>query len=74
MDFEFDIDVNGPNLAKCDAVVNETMNLFWNNKGGDGSSHFFRTSVIEKIKHYNGDSEVLCRILNKKNNLPFMIK
>ena len=72
MDFEFEIAVNGPNLAKCDGDVNEAMNLFWNNKGGDGSWNFFGASVIEKLKHCYGDSEVLHRILNKKNNLPFI--
>ena len=51
-------------------VIN--CNLFWKNKGGDGSWHFFRTSVIDKLKDYYGDSEVLHRILNKKSNLPFM--
>ena len=39
---------------------------------GDGGWHFFITSVIENLKHYDGDSEVIYRILNKKNNLPFM--
>ena len=47
-------------------------NLFWNNKGWDVRWHFFRTSVIDKLKDYDGDSEVLHRILNQKNNLPFI--
>ena len=55
--------IHRPNLAKCDALVNEAMNLLWNKKGGDGRWHFFGTSVIEEIKHYDGDSEVLHRIL-----------
>ena len=55
--------IHRPNLAKCDALVNKAMNLVWNNKGGDGRWHFFGTSVIEKIKHYDGDSEVLHSIL-----------
>ena len=55
--------IHRPNLAKCDALVNEAMNLFLNNKGGDARWHFFGTSVIKKIKHYDGDSEVLHRIL-----------
>ena len=44
------------NLAKCDALVNEAMNLFWNSKGGDGRWHFFGTSVIEKIRGSSQDS------------------
>ena len=66
MDFEFEIAVNRPNIAKCYAVVNEAMNLLWNNEGCDGSWHFFGTSVIEKIKYNDGDSEVLHRVLNNK--------
>ena len=71
-DLEFEIAINGPNLDKSDVVVNEAMNLFWNNKGGDESWYFLGTSVIEKLKHYDGDSEVLHRILKKKNNMPFI--
>ena len=42
--------IQSPNLAKWDAVVHEAMNLFWNNKGGDGDGN----SVIEKTKHKIG--------------------
>ena len=59
--------LDGPNLDICDVAVNEAMNLFWNNKGGDRSWHFFGTSDNKKLKHYDGDSEVLHKILNKKN-------
>ena len=71
-DFKFEIVINGPNLCKCDVVVNEAMNLFWNNKGGAGSLELLRNFIIEKFKYYDGDSEVLYRILNKENNMPFM--
>ena len=63
---EFEIAVNGPNLAKCDDVVNEAMNMFWHDKEVDGSWHFVGTSVLEKLKHNDKDLEVHQRILNKK--------
>ena len=49
--------INGPELYKFVVVINEAMNLFLKNKGGYGSWHFLETSVIEKFKHYDGDSE-----------------
>ena len=65
---EFEIATNGPNIANCDGVVKEAMDNYW--KGG--AWHFFRTSVIEKVKTYKGNSEVMDRMMNKQNNLPFM--
>ena len=67
---EFEIAVNGPSLAHCDGVVTEAMNKYWRSRGGQW--HFYRVSVLEKLKVYDGDSEVLHRQLNTKNNLPFM--
>ena len=55
--------IQSPNLAKWDAVVHEAMNLFRNNKGGNERWHFSGNCVIEKVKHYDGYSEVLHRIL-----------
>ena len=67
---EFKIAVNGPNVSNCDKVVAEAMDLNWGEKGGYW--HFFRTSVLEKLKPYNRGSEVLHRHLNTPNSLPFM--
>ena len=47
---EFEIAVNGPNLANCDGVVMEAMTSYWSSRGGD--MHFFRKSVIEKLKSF----------------------
>ena len=71
---EFEIAVNGPNIAHCDTVLNEAMNLYWKSNYLDGGIewHFVKTSVIEKLKKYGGGSEFLHRMLNTKNNLPFM--
>ncbi len=77
---EFEIAVNGSNLANCDAVVVEAMNHYWASKqkwptggvGGMGDWHFFRKSLIEKLKTYQGDSEVLDKLMSTKNNLPYM--
>ena len=40
-------------LANCDTVVMEAMVDYWSSRGGD--MHFFRTSVVEKLKKFNGD-------------------
>ena len=71
---EFEIAVNGPNLAHCDTVVEEAMKLYWRSKSADGVGdwHFVRTSVIEKLKNKTGESQVLSRMVNTKNDLPFM--
>ena len=61
---EFEIAVNGPNIANCDAIVKEAMELHWNKKPW----HFYKTSVVEKL--YT-DSTVLKR-LKTSSHLPFM--
>ena len=66
---EFEIAVNGPNLAHCETVVSEAMYLYWGSKSKDGLGDWH---VVEKLKKYDDKSEVLHRILNQKNNLPFM--
>ena len=49
------------------------MDHYWKEKSKDGlgECHFFRTSVLEKLKKYD-NSKVLARKIKKKNNLPFM--
>ena len=58
---EFEIAVNGPNLANCDSVVREAMGLYWGRKPW----HFFKDSIVE-----SGDS-VLKR-LKASSHLPIM--
>ena len=67
---EFAIATNGPNLANSDSVIKEAMDDYWKEKGGEW--HFFRKSVLEKLKHYKGNSEVLNRLLSTPSKLPFM--
>ena len=67
---EFEIATNGPNIANYDGVVKEAMDLYWSSRGG--SWHFFRSSVVEKLKSFRGDSEVMDRIMSTENSLPFM--
>ena len=71
---EFEISNNGSSLALCDTVVEEAMDAYWRSKSKDGLAewHFYRTSVVEKLKTFTGDSEVLNRMLTSRNNLPFM--
>ena len=64
---EFEIAVNGPNLAHCDSVVKEAMDNYWASRGGKW--HFFKTSVLET------STQVVKRLMctkKKKNNFPFM--
>lgn len=61
---EFEIAVNGPNLAHCDSVVRESMDKYWANRGGRW--HFYKTSVLET------NSKVIKRFKTTKNNFPFM--
>ena len=58
---EFEVAVNGPNLANCGSVVKEAMDHYWGSKGG--SWHFYRSSVAERLKVYKGDSEVINRLV-----------
>ena len=55
-------------------IVCEAMDKYWREKSkeGLGEWHFYKVSVIENLRKYNGKSEVLQRIMNEKNNLPFM--
>ena len=71
---EFEIAVNGPSLAHCEAVVTEAMDLYWRGKSKDGTGewHFYKTTVLERLSKYEENSEVLNRIIAEKNNLPFM--
>ena len=61
---EFEIAVNGPNLANCDSVVKDAMKKYWAKKGGQW--HFFKQGVLKQ------DSPVLKRMKNSKNKFYFM--
>ena len=51
---EFEIAANGRNLANCDGIVTEAMHNYWRSRGGHW--HFFRVSVLDKLKVYDGGS------------------
>ena len=69
---ECDIAVNW----HCETVVCEAMDLYWRGTSQDGLGewHFFKTSVVEKLRKYDDNSEVLHRIINEKNNYPTHLK
>ena len=56
---EFEITVNGPNLANCDGIAMEAMDNYWTKW------------VLEKLR-LTKESVVLTRLLKTKNTLPFM--
>ena len=63
---EFEIAVNGPNLAHCDSVVKEAMDNYWASRGGKW--HFFKTSSVLETS-----TQVVKRLMcTKENNFPFM--
>ena len=66
---EFEIAVNGPNLAQSETVTTEATCS--RAVDGLGDWHFVRTTVLERLKIHTEGSEVLYMIL-KKNNIPFM--
>ena len=63
---EFEIAVNGPNLAHADSVIMEAMDLYWGGKPW----HFYRSSPLEKLGP--GTSDTLKRLYCDKNSLPIM--
>ena len=55
-------------------TVHPAIDLYWRSKSKDGLGdlHFFRTTVLERLKTHDEGSQAFDRILKKKNNLPFM--
>ena len=67
---EFVINIYGPNFPNSDSVIKEAMDDYWNGKGGEW--HFFRKSVIEKVKKYKGDCESLNSLLTAPSKIPLI--
>ena len=67
---EFEIAINGPNIAHCDSVIKEAMDDYWSAK--KSSWHFHKVSVVEKLQNYDLDSKVLDRLKNTHSHLPYM--
>ena len=65
---EFEICVNGPNLANSEPVIKEAMDDYWNGK----SWHFYRTSSLDKLINPSGISNTIKRMISSKNKLPCM--
>ena len=68
---EFFVAVNGPSLGRCDKVVEKAMDKYWRSKKQPGW-HFYRTTVLEQLKDFDGDSKVLHKLLNTESNFKFM--
>ena len=65
---EFFISVNGLNLVHCNSVLEEAMDKYWKQKDW----HFYRMSLSDHLKDFDGDSKVLNRFFSEKSKLPFM--
>ena len=66
---EFEIAVNGPNLANSDSVIKKALNRHWEG----GCWHFYKPQWLRKW-HKVTQQSVLKRMWNTKHNLPFMDK
>ena len=58
---EFFLAVNGPNLAHFNSVIEEVIKKYW--KGQNW--HFYKTSLSDYLKDFDGDSKVLHRLFNE---------
>ena len=65
---EFEICVNGPNLAHAESVVKDAMDIHWKNKPW----HFFRSSGLEKLVNPTGISKTIRRLIESRNKLSIM--
>eukprot|EP00112_Aurelia_sp_Birch-Aquarium-sp1_P018891 Seg4584.3 transcript_id=Seg4584.3/GoldUCD/mRNA.D3Y31 product="hypothetical protein" protein_id=Seg4584.3/GoldUCD/D3Y31 len=68
---EFFVAANGPSLGHCDKVVEEAMDRYWRLKQQPGW-HFYRTTVLEQLKDFDGDSKVLHKLMNTASHFKFM--
>ena len=55
-------------LLQMDLILLTVIVLYWK---GD-NCYFFRSTVIEKLKTFKGDSQVMDRMMNVENKFPFM--
>ena len=69
---EFEISINGPNIAYCDSVVKEAMDEYWSAKKSSWHFYIYKVSVIEILNSYDYDSKVLDRMKNTHSHLPYM--
>ena len=69
---EFNIAVNGPNLAHCDSVITEAMTKYWNSKKSHW--HFFKFNSLICSGVGEGDSTVLKRLLSTNSKICVMDK
>ena len=58
----FFVTVNGPNLSHCDSVVEKAMDRYWKSRQ---DWHFYKTTALEQLKKFDGDSKVLNKLLNE---------
>ena len=68
---EFEIYLNGPNIAHCDSVVKEALDNYWSWRKG-GAWHFYKVSVVKRLKTYKYNSKVLDKLKNTASHLPYI--
>lgn len=65
----FFVAVNGPSLGHCDSVVECAMDRYWKSRQ---DWHFYKTTALEKLKKFDGDSKVLTKMLNEDSKFKCM--
>jgi hypothetical protein len=68
---EFFIAANGPNLAHCNSVIEDAMNIYWQGKKSN-SWHFYRTCLTDHLKDFDEGSKVLHRLFNERSKFQSM--
>ena len=61
---EFFVAVNGSSLGHWDNVIEKFMNSYWKHK----EWHFYRTTAMDYLKDFNGNSKVLQKLLNEESS------
>jgi hypothetical protein len=65
------IAANGPNLAHCNSVIEDAMNIYWQGKKSN-SWHFYRTCLTDHLKDFDEGSKVLHRLFNERSKFQSM--
>ena len=58
----FLVAVNGPNLGHFDSVVEKAIDRYWKSTQ---DWHFYKTTALEQLKKFDGNSKVLNKLLNE---------
>ena len=58
-------------LGRCNNVVKAAMDRYWKSKQRQ-DWHFYKTTVLEQLKDFDGSSKVLHKLLNDNSKFKCM--